>query len=1048
MILLPSILWGMTTAHRTFVRPLVAVLLLVVACPAQGGSQIAPPHRPIRFDRSEVEPHLPQSSVYAMLQDRHGFLWFGTREGLGRWDGHEMRTWKARPFAEDALPDNVVRQLREDRQGSIWMVVVPDNFEASSVARLVGPDHARVQRFSIHDATLSLDADGVAWVVGPDSIYRFDEELGDLRSVRPRLRGGVEAGGATFDRDGVLWVGTAGGVLERYPPGVAPGTTLSYPVSDPESNRFQRILEDADGTIWISGRGLRKLDSSRSRVVEVPHAPEVFDTTGTADILQDPDGWLWLATLDGVYRFDPLMTRVERYSLRIPGNIETQNWVVGLLRDRAGSVWAGTVWGLHRYDPADEAFTFLGHDPDDPNTLGSGIVLPILEDATGAIWVGTLGGGVNRIEPRSGAVRRFRSDPGNPAALSHDWVWSLADAGGGRVWAGTEMGLSLVDPGPGGRVRRIPLVVPGGAQSRAVYALEPDPAGFLWVGLGGWLLQLLPNGETRQSALPFVGTMYTMMRDGPVLWIGTSGGLLRFLPETGGHTRFRHDPSDSTSLGHDVVLSMHRDRSGRLWIGTNSGLNLMDPVAGRFAHQAQGESFPGDVIYSILEAADGQLWLGTNRGLLRFDPAGPRGQRLRRYDAASGIGNVEFNRGAGLRASDGTFYFGGDRGLTVFRPDELGDNPFVPPVVLTAVERASREGSRRTTYVPSDQPVVLAPADYTVTFSFAALNFTNPDRNQHSYRMEGFDPEWIAAGASRTAAYTNLPPGHYLFRVRGANDDGIWNEEGVSVPVVVQPSFSETLWFRGGLVLVVLGVVSAATAAAQRQRHRRELAELAYRQALEGERIRISRDMHDEVGAGLTEIAMLSDRARRPTAANGGGAALDKIARRSRAMLDSLGEIIWAINPDNDQAERLAPYLREYAAEFLEGAGLTAVLSFEVAGWTGPVSAEFRRNLFLILKESLTNAVRHAGANRVEVRLEGGAEGVRLVVEDDGRGMAIAARGDAEARGHHGLANLHRRVAVLGGSLTVSSTEGQGTRLEFQVPAAGGAGTAAVVLNQ
>ena len=1036
MIPVRTISESRTRAHRTFVRRVLGLLLLAGTAPAEPAAQLAPGHRPIRFERSDVEPFLPQSSVYAMLQDRQGYLWFGTREGLGRWDGTEMRTWKARPFAADALPDNVVRQLREDRQGSIWMVVVPDNFEVSSVARLVGPDHARVQELPVHDATLMLDRDGVAWVADRDSIYRFDERAERLVSVRARLQPGVEAGGAMFDRAGTLWIGTAAGVLERYPAGGGSGSTLTYPVSDPVSNRFQRLLEDANGTIWISGRGLRRLDSTRSRVEAVAGASAIFDTTGSADLLQDPDGWIWLATLDGVYRFDPAMTRVERYSLRIPGNIETQNWVVGLLRDRAGSVWAGTVWGLHRYDPADEAFGFLGHDPDDPNTLGSGIVLPILEDETGAIWVGTLGGGLNRIDPRSGVVRRFRSDPGNPATLTHDWIWSLADAGGGRVWVGTEIGLALVDPSPGGEVRRVPIALPAGAQSRGVYALQPDSTGALWMGTGGWLLRLMPNGETQRTALPFLGTMYAMRRDGRSLWIGTSGGLIRFTPESGEHTWFRHDPTDTTSLSHDVVLSVQQDRLGQLWIGTNSGLNRLDPATGRFTRSSGGESFPEDAIYSILEDDDGRLWLGTNRGLLRFDPAAVAGQRVRRYDASSGLGNVEFNRNAGLRSRDGTFYFGGDRGLTIFRPDELGDNLFVPPVVLTAVLRASREGTRATRYVPPDEPVVLAPEDYTVTFTFAALNFTNPARNRHSYRMEGFDPEWIAAGPSRTASYTNLPPGRYTFRVRGSNDDGVWNETGVGIPVVVQPGFLETRWFRGALVLIILGLVSAATAGAQRQRHRRELAELAYRQALEGERIRISRDMHDEVGAGLTEIAMLSDRARRPVPEPGSGAAaLDKIARRSRDMLDALGEIIWAINPDNDRAERLAPYLREYAGEFLEGAGLVPVLHFEVSGWAGEVSADFRRNLFLILKESLTNAVRHAGAHRVEVRLEGGASGVRLVVGDDGHGMTDEAVNDAEARGHHGLANLHRRVVLLGGTLVVHSSPGAGTRLEFAIPA-------------
>jgi len=1024
-----------TPSYRTFVRGILAWCTLSVLSQA-AAAQIAPPHRPIRFERSDVEPFLPQSSVYAIRQDRHGFLWFGTREGLGRWDGYEMRTWKARPFANDALPDNVVRQILEDRDGSLWVVVVPDNFESSRVARLVGPDHARVETLAIGNAVPVLDGEGVAWLIGPDSLYRFDADSGRPVATRPRLRPGLVASGALIDRSGTLWVGTSEGALERYPPAGGPASVIAYPAGEPGTNRFQQFLEDAAGTIWITGRGLRRLDPTRSRVETIPAGPAVFDSTGTADILQDPDGWIWLGTLDGVYRFDPALTRVERFPLRLPGGIATQNWVVGLLRDQAGSIWAGTVWGLHRYDPADEGFGFVGHDPDDPNSLSSGVVLPILEDVTGAIWVGSLGGGVNRIDRQTGQVRRFRSEPGNPASLTHDWVWSLADAGDGRVWAGTERGLSRIDPAARPAVRRMPLAIPPGAPSGGVHALVPDSSGGLWVGTAGWLLRLLPDGSARPAELPFIGTMHTLLRDGRALWIGTSVGLVRFVPDSGTHTWFRHEPGRPGSLGHDVVLALHRDRAGRLWVGTNSGLNRFEPAGGQFVQYTEADGLPSAVIYSILEADGGQFWLGTNRGLVRFDPAGPAGQRLRHYDVTAGTGNVEFNRGAGLRGRDGTFYFGGDRGLTVFHPDELSDNRFIPPVVLTGVQRVSRAGVRLARHVPAGQPIVLAPDDYTVTFTFAALNFTHPERNQYAYRMEDVDPQWIAAGTTRTASYTNLPPGEYRFRVRGSNDDGIWNEAGLAVTVVVQPWFWETVWFRGLLLIAAVGLVSAGTATAQRARHRRQLEALAYQQALEGERTRISRDMHDEVGAGLTEIAMLSEMAlRRDGDPPGQAPPVRRIADRSRAMLAAIGEIIWAINPEHDHAARLAPYLREYASEFLESAGLEARLHFEASTWGGPVHADFRRNLFLILKEALANAVRHADARRVSVVLEADAAGLRLRVEDDGRGFAASAGADSESRGHHGLANLRRRAAAIGGVLEITSAPGAGTRVTLAVPA-------------
>ncbi len=403
---------------------------------------------PIHFVRSEVEASLPQSSVYGILQDHQGFLWFGTREGLGRWDGYEMRTWRMEPFSDQALPDNIVRRLIQDRQGHIYAVTMPDDVQEPHVARLVAPAYLTVESFPERGAVPFLDRDGVAWLAGRDSVYPVDGPTDQRHAAFRRQQPGIAALDALVDRHGRFWVSTLSGQLERFDPRDGTEALVAGALVMPLENRFGRLLEDASGTIWITGRGLSRLVPGATSIERVATRSTVLDTVGTSDIVQDPDGWLWLGTLDGVYRFDPALTTVERHSMRLAGGIATQNYVTALLRDRAGAIWAGTVWGLHRHDPAAKPFTFLTHDPHAANTIGSGLVVSLLEDDSDALWVGTLGGGVNRVDPRTGRVERFQSALGSWSDSRDDWIWSIADAGDGRVWLGTARGLATPRPAP------------------------------------------------------------------------------------------------------------------------------------------------------------------------------------------------------------------------------------------------------------------------------------------------------------------------------------------------------------------------------------------------------------------------------------------------------------------------------------------------------------------------------------------------------------------------------------------------------------------------
>ncbi len=367
------------------------------------------------------------------------------------------------------------------------------------------------------------------------------------------------------------------------------------------------------------------------------------------------------------------------------------------------------------------------------------------------------------------------------------------------------------------------------------------------------------------------------------------------------------------------------------------------------------------------------------------------------------------------------------------------------------LHRSTREGTETVRYLDASTPVEIPPQAYTFTLEFAGLSFSNTERTTYAVQMEGWDDAWIQLGTQRQATYTNLPPGQYIFRVRAANEDGVWNEEGLAVPLLVRPRLWQTWWFRALFILLAVVMVAMAAWSASHRKYRRELARLEARRALEAERARISRDMHDEVGASLTEITFLSELARRELERTGGDGAppdsqalpgtrrLARIADTSRATLDAIGEIVWALNPKNDRLPTLVGYLREHTARYLDAAGLDARLHFPMPSDVPavPVSAEFRRNVFLVTKEALHNVVRHAEATSASVALTLDADMLTLTVEDDGRGLDVAeASGDGAPRfqGGNGLRNMRQRAEEIGGALTVTPCQEGGTCVGLTVP--------------
>jgi two-component sensor histidine kinase len=433
-------------------------------------------------------------------------------------------------------------------------------------------------------------------------------------------------------------------------------------------------------------------------------------------------------------------------------------------------------------------------------------------------------------------------------------------------------------------------------------------------------------------------------------------------------------------------------------------------------------------VYGILPDGKGNLWLSTNKGLSKFNPS--RGT-FRNYDALDGLQADEFNQGAYCRGADGTLYFGGVNGMNAFQPDSLKDNPTPPPVVITGFQVFNRP------VFPDAAPgtdggITLSYRDNFFSFEFAALNYTAPEKNRYAYKLEGFDRDWVYSGTRRYVSYTQLNGGNYVFRVKGSNNDGIWNEDGISIRLRIDPPFYMTWWF----LLAVVAVIAMGTYLSYRLRLRKLL-------ALEKLRTRIASDLHDDIGSGLTRIAVLSDVAlhqagdlRRktgvavsPDATEEVSLSIRKVGNIARELVDAMSDVVWSIDPRHDSAGSLMQRVKVYALELCEAKNIA--LSFETQGErdTAGLSPEIMRELLLVAKEAVTNIVRHSGCSVAHIRLVMGSKEISLEVGDNGKGFVPS----TPASGN-GLMNMRARAERAGGTFTVDAVPGGGTRLYISLP--------------
>jgi PAS domain S-box-containing protein len=798
----------------------------------------------IQFKQLTANDGLSQSWVRIIMQDIYGFMWFGTDDGLNRYDGYSFHVYKNNLQDEYSISNNTILTMNEDHAGDLW----------------VGTRRG---------------------------LSRYDRE--NDRFIRYPQFAETQILSIKEDEDKNFWIGTSNGLFYLD---VKNDSVINYSAGGGARNRTSRTINgqmlivciDSKNNVWIiSNDGLHLYVKENKLFINYYHDendPNSISSNDLRSILEDKDGRIWIGSPAGLDLFAnaheyPQKGMFEHYRNR--SNDEKSisiGSVISLLEDDKHNLWIGTENGglnllnLNTFKNGVNNFVRFKHDPNSRTSLNNNSIYSLFQDKQGSIWIGTFGNGLNIISSVADKFIHFKSEPGNKNSINNDHVNVFLEENN-YLWIGTEGGLNRYNKKDGLFKFYVhdPLNIKS-IGSNAVWALCKDRQGKLWIGTwGGGLNRFDYNTETfehlyyNDKDTNSIGSdnIFSIHEDSKGnLWIGTMGGGLnlfdrkkkiftrydrsnstiatnyvssiieskegdlwldneisyeRFNIKTREFKNYVHSANDSTSINSNRPFSILEDSKGNLWMGTGNGLNLFNKSTEGFKCYKIEDGLPSNSINGILEDNHGNLWLSTNKGLSEFINAInlPAKPEFKNYVYEDGLQSNEFTQRSCYKGADGMLYFGGTNGFNVFDPDKITVNTYIPPIVITGLrifnkpeligERGLNKG------LGSTEDLVLSYKQSVLSFDFAALNYISSSKNQYAYKMEGFDNDWNYVGTTHTVTYTNLDPGRYSLKVKGSNNDGVWNEKGISLPIVITPPYYQTYWFRLLLVVVFLGII-------------------------------------------------------------------------------------------------------------------------------------------------------------------------------------------------------------------------------------------------
>jgi signal transduction histidine kinase/ligand-binding sensor domain-containing protein/DNA-binding response OmpR family regulator len=823
--------------------------------------------RNFSFESLSVEQGLSQSSVLSICQDSRGFLWIGTEDGLNKYDGYKFTVFKNIPNDSTSIGDSRVNAIIEDRISNLWIGT------SGGGLNMLERHSGKFRRYKnipsdptslSNNVVLSIceDSSGILWVgtmggglnkfnPNTESFTNFMNNANENTSISNNIVYAI-----LEDSYYILWVGTWGG-LNRF---IASKNEFIRYINSPSdinslsNDKVFSLYEDKSKVLWVGtwGGGLNIFNRNDENFTRFnQHTKNLYSKYEvTTAMFEDPAGDFWIGTFgEGIFLLNKWRNYIGEYSNKPDNSLSlSNNRIYRIIGDRLKDIiWVGTVGGgLNKIDRRKEKFNHYTHHPNDPKSLSDNGVFAFCEDSSGLIWIGTYGGGLNCLDRKSNQFKHFKNILSDPNSLSDNRVSSILERKSGELWIGTFAGgLNKFEEKTYNFIHfRHSENNPATISDDKISVLFEDSFGTLWIGtVAGGLnrydeinskfisFKNDPNDSTTLSH----NRIYTIFEDkNKTIWIGTfGGGLNKLNRKTEDFTHYIYDPENVFSLSNNKIYSIFEDKSGHLWIGTvGGGLNKFDRERDIFYHYREEDGLTNDVIYGILEDDHGNLWLSTNKGLSRFNI---NEESFKNFDLRDGLQHDEFNQGAAFKNKSGEMFFGGINGFNIFHPDSIRDCTETPEIAITSFHILNKPVSigfdslwNRTILeksISETEVIELNYDDNVFSIEFAALDFRNPEKNKYAYIMEGFNEEWIYSDASRRfVTYTNLDPGEYLFRIKGSNADGIWNEEGASLKFIIHPPLWATWWAYVSYCLIfIITFVGSTRFYLNRQRLKQQL---------------------------------------------------------------------------------------------------------------------------------------------------------------------------------------------------------------------------------
>lgn len=994
-----------------------------------------------RFEHFTIKNGLSQNTVHAALRDSEGYYWLGTQDGLNRYDGYSVKVYRHEKSDSTSISDNFILTIIEDRHKNLWIGTRNgfNHFDkrTEKFTRIISNEK---ERTNYHASVWSafLDAEGdVCYTNHYHQMVRIAHEDSREPPFVPEIREDSIVLYKSSDKSYCLTDPTF-----KYIRSFSSGHEKKWDVSDISFGYIYAIVETPEGTSFIAtGKGLYYKKSSATTLSPV----KSLEGKQVNKLLYDSRKNLWAGTSSGLYVFPgtdlsapPVLLTHSSEDIHSLGSSSVQE----LYEDAQGLIWAGTSeGGVSVYDPEKSVFKILNHSSSVP--LAGNAVWGIYQEGRD-LWVGT-NNGLNHLLFEndtmsglfSGKNRLIRSEthstnqPGS--GMQPSTVTAMCKDPDGNLWIATNhSGIVIYDL----HTRSWSYFDPGNTplKSSVIFHLMRASDGKIWISTLAGFYSYDTQKKSFQSFLGRgqpggtfpSGYIINIFEDkDKTIWVGSTGGVYHLKSSGETIAIYKSEADKPNSLSYNMATGFHQDKKDRLWISTlGGGINLFDPKTETFRAYTQKDGLANDIIYCILEDKNGKLWISSNSGISCFDP---EKEIFTNYTERDGLPANEFSQNAGFINNNGEILFGSPEGLVLFDPAAVKNSKREVPLVLSSLKVNYEPRS----FLPGE-PLQLFYGDKTVTFEFTAPDFRNQEKIQYAFRLEGFDDQWREVPASnRMASFTSLPFGNYSFTVRVRIGNGAWQEKQLIIPLQVIPPFWMRTWFIVLEVLIVLALIVYLVRFYAQRKLKQKLRAVEIQQKIHLEKERISRDLHDNVGAHLTYIITSLDNISYKMEKEEKSIPSDKISSLSdfsRSTMQQLRESIWAINKENITLEELKDKIGEYSGKMAAASNMNFHIELSTTS-NNPLKPSHAINIYRVVQEAVNNSVKHSGAKALSVSIsKNGGKYVSIEVKDNGKGMNPDANGNG-----YGLKNMQDRVKDLGGDILIDSNE-KGTKVSFTIP--------------